>query len=139
MSPCHCQPTTYLVGVTVLVHLLSKRKLSGFTLLKKELRYQEAFQMLGQSHDVPESTKIAVEEFICHFREMKVTSVSELRYLPYPITLKEEKVDPICYLQVKHALSSTYLEPITKRTSGNTDWTNTAFASIIFRRPRLLH
>ena len=84
----------------------NKKKLSGFTLLKKELQHKEAYQVPGQSHDVPEGTNIVVEDFICHLYGMKVTSVSE-RYI-YCIMLKEEKLDPIYYLQVKHVLSGTH-------------------------------
>ena len=77
------QTVTYLLGVTVSA-FANKRKISPFTLLKKELWYQEAFQMLGRSRDVPEGMKIVVEEFTCHLHGMKVTSVSEPRYLLCP-------------------------------------------------------
>ena len=60
-------PAYYVfIGCDSVSAFASKRELSQFTLLKKKLQYQKAFQMLGQSPDVPEGMKVVVEEFVCH-------------------------------------------------------------------------
>ena len=58
-----------------------KGKLAGFRLLKREPRFQEAFQILGQSLNVPEPTIEVLEEFVCCLYGINVSNVTDLRYL----------------------------------------------------------